>query len=162
MIRFHVLPLVLVTAIVFPAGARASDDLDDQAVDFNRDIRGILSENCFACHGPDANRRKGDLRLDVEDDVFADRGDYQVVVPGDTEESELYQRLISDDESYAMPPKESTASRRAETLWGATGMKKRSSRITKAGIRAKTPKAFSRPNKTAQPTTATSSVFSRN
>src|SRR5579864_6691339 len=67
-------------------------------VDFNRDIRPILSDVCFQCHGPDKNRRKADLRLDVKEDVYKDRGGYALVVPNKPDESELYLRLIETDE----------------------------------------------------------------
>lgn len=72
--------------------------------DFNRDIRPILSEHCFQCHGPDANSREADLRLDVAENATADRGGYQVIVPGDPDASELYRRVVSDDEFELMPP----------------------------------------------------------
>jgi hypothetical protein len=74
------------------------------SLDFDRDIRPILSENCFACHGPDAKARKADLRLDRKDDVFRDRGGYAIIVPGDPEASELIQRIQSDDPLEKMPP----------------------------------------------------------
>jgi hypothetical protein len=75
----------------------------EQPVQFNRDIRPILSDNCFACHGPDKNQRKAELRLDTERGAFADRGGYQVLVPGKPEQSELYRRITSTDESLRMP-----------------------------------------------------------
>jgi hypothetical protein len=75
-------------------------------VQFNRDIRPILADKCFACHGPDAGQREADLRLDDRDDAVADRGGYQVVRPGDPDESELLARVTSDDESLRMPPVE--------------------------------------------------------
>ena len=77
------------------------------AAEFNRDIRPILSEKCFQCHGPDANSRESDLRLDIPDShegPFFDRGGYQVIQPGSLESSELWQRLTTDDEDLAMPP----------------------------------------------------------
>jgi hypothetical protein len=73
-------------------------------VDFNRDIRPILSDVCFQCHGPDKNQRKADLRLDVKDDVYKDRGGYALVKPGKLDDSELYARLIDTDEKHRMPP----------------------------------------------------------
>jgi hypothetical protein len=76
----------------------------DEPVDFNRDVRPILSERCFACHGPDENTREAEFRLDVKDDLFADRGGYAAVVPGRPETSELLGRVASDDESLRMPP----------------------------------------------------------
>ena len=66
-------------------------------VDFARQIRPILAENCFECHGPDERGRKGKLRLDSREDVFADRDGHRVVAAGDPEESELIARITSDD-----------------------------------------------------------------
>jgi hypothetical protein len=69
------------------------------AVDFSRDIQPILSENCFHCHGPDANERKGDLRLDVEKDAKAGGA----VIPGKSHESSLIERIFSSDPDEVMP-----------------------------------------------------------
>ncbi|MCA9234329.1 MAG: PSD1 domain-containing protein [Planctomycetales bacterium] len=73
-------------------------------MDFNRDVRPILSDKCFLCHGPDSASREADLRLDVEASVLEDRGDYAVVSPGRPEASELLRRIASDDEYEVMPP----------------------------------------------------------
>jgi hypothetical protein len=73
------------------------------AVEFNRDIRPILSDNCFACHGHDQNKRKADLRLDTEAGAYADRGDSRPIVPGRPDQSELYRRITSTDEKKRMP-----------------------------------------------------------
>ena len=73
-------------------------------VEFNRDVRPILSDKCFACHGPDESHREAELRLDVRDDALADRGGYQAVVPGKPDESELIKRITTDDEDLRMPP----------------------------------------------------------
>jgi len=75
-----------------------------QQVDFNRDIRPILSDVCFHCHGPDEQQRKGDLRLDQAGDLFAERGSLRVLVAGHPESSELYRRIVSADASEVMPP----------------------------------------------------------
>ena len=75
-------------------------------VDFNRDIRPILSDVCFQCHGPDKNQRKADLRFDLKDEFYKDRGGYAMVVPGKLEQSELYSRLVDTDEKQRMPPPE--------------------------------------------------------
>jgi hypothetical protein len=83
---------------------RAAEPLP-QVVEFNRDIRPILSDNCYACHGPDKARRKADLRLDTEEGAFADLGDHRALVPGDPGKSELLRRISSDDEQESMPPK---------------------------------------------------------
>lgn len=71
---------------------------------FNRDIRPILADNCFQCHGPDKNQRKADLRFDREEDAFADLGGERALVPGSLEKSMLYQRIISDKKFRKMPP----------------------------------------------------------
>jgi hypothetical protein len=73
-------------------------------VEFNRDIRPIISDNCFACHGPDKNKRKADLRLDTEEGAFADRGGMQPLVPGKRDQSVLFQRITADTEKKRMPP----------------------------------------------------------
>jgi mono/diheme cytochrome c family protein len=90
------------------AGAQsvAAEDI----VDFNRDIRPILSNQCFACHGPDAKERKGGTdgyRLDNEQGAFADLGGYATIVRGKPEESELIRRITSGDKDERMPPVDS-------------------------------------------------------
>ena len=69
--------------------------------DFNRDIRPILSNNCFACHGPDEQQRKAKLRLDTKDGAFARAG---VIVAGDAANSRLYKRISHQDPNAVMPP----------------------------------------------------------
>ena len=69
--------------------------------DFAREVRPILSDNCFACHGPDAATRKADLRLDQHDGLLT------VVVPGDRGASELVRRILHQDPEERMPPAES-------------------------------------------------------
>ena len=73
-------------------------------VRFNRHIRPILSDKCFKCHGPDANHRKADLRLDTLEGALADLGDYAAVVPGAPGKSELIARITTGDEDDVMPP----------------------------------------------------------
>lgn len=77
-------------------------------IDFNREIRPILSENCFACHGPDKNKRKAGLRLDRADEAASklESGD-RAIVPGDVEKSKLLKMVTSADEDDRMPPKKS-------------------------------------------------------
>src|SRR5690606_34640011 len=77
---------------------------EKEKVDFNRDIRPILSENCFACHGPDEKRRDGDRRLDVREGAIEDVGGIIAVVPGKPEESDLIIRVRSQDKDEIMPP----------------------------------------------------------
>mgnify|MGYP002629864682 CR=1 FL=1 len=75
-------------------------------VDFNRDIRPILADNCFRCHGPDANQRKAKLRFDSQADSRVDLGGYQAIKPGHAEDSELIRRILSSDPDEVMPPPE--------------------------------------------------------
>lgn len=78
-----------------------------ESVSFNRDIRPLLSDRCFQCHGPHNETRQAELRLDVVSETegpFRDRDGYQVIQPGDPSASVLWQRLITDDESERMPP----------------------------------------------------------
>ncbi len=76
-------------------------------VDFSRDIRPILSDNCYHCHGPDAESREADLRLDVREGALADLGDHAAIVPGNAEQSELIARLASEEVDERMPPPDS-------------------------------------------------------
>lgn len=81
-----------------------SGESDQNQLNFNHAIRPILSENCFACHGPDQNQRQADLRLDTKAGAFSSPNGYPIIVPGKPEESELYLRITSDDAGYRMPP----------------------------------------------------------
>lgn len=90
----------LVTLVVALAWLTPTVSAD---VDFNRDIRPILSENCFYCHGQDANHRKADLRLDVRDDAIKGKA----FVPGDAAKSSLVDRIFTDDAEELMPPPKS-------------------------------------------------------
>lgn len=76
-------------------------------VDFNFHVRPILSDRCFKCHGPDANKREAHLRLDTEEGAFAalhDDPTHHVIVPGDPLASAMYARIISTDTAEVMPP----------------------------------------------------------
>jgi len=82
------------------------------AVEFNRDIRPVLADNCFHCHGPDPGTRKAGLRLDTEAGFFAARKDKDgkeeppTIIKGKPDQSTLFQRLLSKDEDEVMPPPE--------------------------------------------------------
>src|SRR5213596_1413198 len=73
-------------------------------VEFNRDIRPILSDNCYTCHGPAKTTRKADLRFDSEESAKEDRGGYRAIVAGKPAESRLIQRVTATDKSKVMPP----------------------------------------------------------
>ncbi|MGN6547667.1 MAG: DUF1549 domain-containing protein, partial [Aureliella sp.] len=81
-----------------------------EAIDFNRDIRPILSENCFYCHGQDANKREADLRLDVRAAAI----EAGAIVPGDAGASGIVERILSDDPEMQMPPPKSNRRLTAE------------------------------------------------
>ncbi len=86
------------------ANARAAVS-PGSGVDFGREIRPILSDNCFACHGPDENTRKAGLRLDLRSGALAPlKGGRQAVVPGDPERSTLLARVLTADPDDVMPP----------------------------------------------------------
>lgn len=88
----------------------ASPSLGEQregAVDFNRDIRPILSDHCFPCHGPDESNREAGLRLDSLEGLRADLGGYAAVVPGDLKASAVADRIAHSDPELRMPPADS-------------------------------------------------------
>ena len=83
---------------------------DGRTVDFNRDVRRILSESCFKCHGPGAKESKGGkpvLRLDQPESARADRGGHSAIVPGHPEQSELIRRITATSADDKMPPPDS-------------------------------------------------------
>ncbi len=85
-------------------------------LEFNRDIRPILSENCFHCHGQDASRREAKLRLDDRDSATRDRNGRFVIAPGKPDDSELLLRLLSKDADEQMPPPSSNKHLTAEQI----------------------------------------------
>jgi len=91
--------------LLSPALARAEGG--PGRVDFNRQIRPILSESCYQCHGPDPKKRKADLRLDIRDGMFRSADDTTIVVPGKPDDSELLFRITAEDPDLHMPPPKS-------------------------------------------------------
>ena len=87
------------------ATAQSAPAAKEKPVDFDREIRPILSDTCFSCHGPDEKARLSSLRLDTKEGAFADRGGgQQVIVPGNSAGSKLYQKISSQDPAVRMPP----------------------------------------------------------
>src|SRR5262252_6131636 len=87
------------------SGAVATAAAVPAKVDFNHDIRPILSENCFACHGPDEDKRKARLRLDLRENALQPAKSGAIaIVPGSVEKSELINRVTNQDEDERMPP----------------------------------------------------------
>ena len=94
--------LVLVMLVWCHPAIAAQKDLD-----FNRDIRPILSDHCYACHGPDEGKRKAGLRLDRQEEALKTlKSGNRAIVPGDVKRSTLVQRLTSRDPDELMPPQE--------------------------------------------------------
>ena len=94
------LPIFLFSAVSAPGG-------ENEAIDYIRDVRPILSNNCFKCHGPDVEARKADLRLDTPEGALGDRGGYSAIDRKDPAASELLARVTSADDAERMPPRES-------------------------------------------------------
>jgi hypothetical protein len=78
-----------------------------EELDFNRDVKPVLSNYCWACHGPDEQNREAKLRLDKHDGLLKDRDGVTPMVPGKPDKSELFARMISDDPDEVMPPPKS-------------------------------------------------------
>ena len=101
---------------IFSCNTKQSSDIqlsEIEQVSYNFHIRPILSDKCFACHGPDANKRESDLRLDTETGAYAalkDDPSQFVIKPGNLEESTVYHRITSEDPGELMPPPESNLS----------------------------------------------------
>ncbi len=114
------LPSVIVMTIA------ASPVFADSGVDFNRDIRPILSKKCIACHGPDEESREANLRLDTVTGATADLDGRRAITPGKPDRSELVTRITSDDPEKVMPPPDSgheltDAEKQKLREWIATG-----------------------------------------
>jgi hypothetical protein len=89
---------LIAVAVIGPSSSRAGEPEKPAAINFDREIRPILSDNCFACHGPDVKQRKAKLRLDIRE------GAGKVIVPGRAAESELIARVGASDPEQRMPP----------------------------------------------------------
>ncbi len=93
---------MIVASVVLQAAA-------EEVVSYNRDIRPLLSDRCFACHGPDEAKREGELRLDISEGALSPHSSdrLQVIKAGDPDSSDLWKRLSTDDPSLQMPPPDS-------------------------------------------------------
>src|SRR5262245_48634999 len=88
-----------------PANPRsAASRTADQRVEFNRDIRPILSDKCYTCHGPDKERRRSKVRFDIESEAKQDLGGRFAIVPGDAAKSEMIRRITASEPARLMPP----------------------------------------------------------
>jgi len=96
--------VAICTAVVAIVLSHAADVVAADAIDFNRDIRPILSDKCFQCHGPDADSREAELRLDRRDDAIANRDGAAAVIPNRPDDSSLIERINESDDELRMPP----------------------------------------------------------
>lgn len=98
--QMHQLALLLAIAAFAVLGSGAAP----RDIQFNRDVRPILSDKCYTCHGPDEKTRLVNLRLDTKEGLLATRGKHQIVVPGDPAKSKLLERIAHPKRALAMPP----------------------------------------------------------
>lgn len=107
--------LICTLASIFLTGCEKNNAiaLNFDSVDYNIHIRPILSDRCFKCHGPDANQRKANLRLDIRAGALAalkDNPNAHAIVPGNADQSEVFLRVSTSDTSLQMPPPKSNLS----------------------------------------------------
>src|SRR5262249_24817363 len=109
---------LLATLAIFGVGRGEEKSAQSNSkIDFRRDIRPILSENCFACHGPDEKQRKAKFRLDTKAGAFADlRDGDKAIVPGKPGESMLIERITATNKSKTMPPTKSGKSLKPDQI----------------------------------------------
>ena len=106
---------ILLFLILQACGGEPTEELPNQTasipakIDYNFHVKPILSDRCFACHGPDAQKREAELRLDIEEEAYAalKNGAGHAIVPGNVRKSQLVHRIMSDDPDFMMPPPES-------------------------------------------------------
>ena len=103
-VPFHRHGLITCLALGLLVAGASSQAASIDPIDFQRQVRPILSDNCFACHGPDAETRMADLRLDTREGAFAQRQNGSPVIPGDFNTSLLYKRVTHQNEILRMPP----------------------------------------------------------
>ena len=103
-VRFHPHGFITCFALGMLFAGAPSRAASIDPIDFQRQVRPILSDNCFACHGPDAKTRMADLRLDIREGAFTQRQNGSPVIPGNFNASLLYQRITHQNEMLRMPP----------------------------------------------------------
>ncbi|MDB5323911.1 MAG: Protein of unknown function (DUF1553)/Protein of unknown function (DUF1549)/Planctomycete, partial [Phycisphaerales bacterium] len=99
--------LTFLSTLVFITLLTARTRAAEPPINFSRDIHPILSENCFACHGPDEKARKAKLRLDTQEGAFKKHDDTAPIVPAHPEQSEVIRRILTTDPDDHMPPPDS-------------------------------------------------------
>ena len=105
---FFITRITFCTMLVGAFGTSGFSQGSVPEIDFNRDIRPILSDKCFHCHGPDAHNQKSDFRVDTREHAMEDLDGVRGVVPGNLEESEVHWRIrLPNDDTDVMPPLDS-------------------------------------------------------
>jgi hypothetical protein len=113
--RFVIASLILLAQFV--ASSCLLQAAAPREIDFNFDVKPILSDRCYACHGPDAANREADLRLDTREGAFAALSDdMHIISPGNPARSQLYLRISEEDDDLKMPPVDSKLSLSAEEI----------------------------------------------
>ena len=101
-------PILALLLSLHPGFAPDGHAASSEAAQFNRDVRPILSDNCFACHGPDTKKVKGGLRLDLREQAIKPAKSGEIaIIPGQAERSELIARIFATDPDDVMPPPDS-------------------------------------------------------
>src|SRR5882757_9178023 len=101
--KHRIFAILGATALLTTGNASAAPEINlPKVVQFNRDIRPILADNCYACHGPDKDKRKAKLRLDTKEGLFTAGKDAAPIVPGKPDASEIYRRILSNDPDEVM------------------------------------------------------------
>ncbi|MEZ6042847.1 MAG: PSD1 and planctomycete cytochrome C domain-containing protein [Planctomycetaceae bacterium] len=96
--------IILLAGILVSNSADSVFAQDSRPLDYSRDVRPILSDKCFRCHGPDETHREAGLRLDTRDGAIAAISGGRAIVPGNTDDSEVLTRILTDDADLKMPP----------------------------------------------------------
>jgi mono/diheme cytochrome c family protein len=136
-------PALIALATMFLAACTAS--VAEERIDYLRDIQPILSDACYHCHGPDGGHREADLRLDTKEGALGAKGKPGAIIPGNSADSELIRRILSDDADEKMPPPKSNRHLKPEQI----------AKLRKwidAGATWDTPWAFKPPAKLTPPT----------
>jgi mono/diheme cytochrome c family protein len=106
----------LLAVTLAAASLRLTPAAADETVDYLKQVKPILAEYCYECHGPDEEKRESELRLDQKESAFADLGGYRTIVPGDPEDSELYLRVSAEIAEERMPPYDAGTELSAEQI----------------------------------------------
>ena len=93
---------LLAVLVIGVVGVSAQGSIEPVSVDFQRDVRPILADYCFQCHGPDEATRRAGLRLDTQDGALGTRARGPAVVPGNLEASQLYQRITHGEQGLSL------------------------------------------------------------